>query len=66
MRFTLFWDQIDTVCFKYVVLDEAMVGVFQIHTKGAKSYNLRASQLVMQTVEREFKFQQPRLTYRCD
>lgn len=66
MRFTFLWDQIDTLCFKYIVIDEGTFGVLQLRTKGGKSCSLRASQLVMQAVEKEFKFQQPRLNYRCD
>ena len=66
MAFSVAWDQIDTICFKYVVLDNATLGVLQIRTKAAKSYQIRGSQMVMQAVEREFKFQQSRLNYRCD
>jgi len=66
LRFARLWDQIETICFKYVVIDEGTFGVLQIRTKGGKSYSLRASQLVMQAVEKEFRFQQPRLNYRCD
>lgn len=66
MRFTLLWDQIDAICFKYVAIDEGTFGVLQIRTKGAKSYSLRASQMVMQAVEKEFHFQQSRLNYRCN
>ncbi len=65
-QFALLWDQIDTICFKYVVLDEATVGVLQIRTKGGTSYLLRAAQMVMQAAEKEFRFQQSRLNYRCD
>ncbi len=65
-QFALLWDQIDTICFKYVVLDEATVGVLQIRNKGGTSYLLRAAQMVMQAAEKEFRFQQSRLNYRCD
>lgn len=65
-RFSVLWDQIDTICFKYVLLDKATVGVFLMRTNAAKSYQIRGSQLVMQAVEKEFRFQQPRLNYRCD
>ncbi len=65
-QFALLWDQIDTICFKYVVLDQAIVGVLQIRTRGGTSYLLRAAQMVMQAAEKEFRFQQSRLNYRCD
>jgi hypothetical protein len=64
--FSVVWDQIDTICFKYVLLDNATIGVFLIRTQSGKSYQIRASQFVMQAVEKEFRFRQPRLNYRCD
>ncbi|HVN76515.1 MAG TPA: hypothetical protein VMT19_09375 [Thermoanaerobaculaceae bacterium] len=65
-QFALLWDQVGTICFKYVVLDEATVGVLQIQSRGGASYNLRAPQAVMQSADKEFKFQQRRLNYRCN
>ena len=64
--FAVAWDQVDTVSFKYAVLDDATVGVATIRTKAGKSYQLRGSQMTVQSMEGEFKFQQPRLGYRCD
>ena len=64
--FSVIWDQIDTICFKYLVIDEATVGVLMIRTKAGKSFQVRASQMAMQAADGEVKFQQPRLNYRCD
>jgi hypothetical protein len=66
MRFTVVWGQIDAICFKYLVLDNATVGVLAIQTKGANSYQVRGSQMSIQAMEGEFKFRQSRLNYRCD
>ncbi len=64
--FALAWDQVDAVCFKYVVFDNATVGVATIRTNAGKSYQLRGPQMTFQAIEGEFKFRQPRLAYRCD
>jgi hypothetical protein len=66
MRFVLVWSQIDTICFKYLVLDEGTVGRLLIRTKAGKSYQVRGSQMTMSEMEGEFKFEQSRLNYRCD
>ncbi len=64
--FALTWDQVDTICFKYLVLDSATVGVVTLRTRAGKSFQLRAAQVTMQNMEGEFKFRQSRLDYRCE
>ncbi len=64
--FALAWDQVETVCFKYVTFENATVGVVTLRTVAGKSYQLRGPQMTFQAMEGELKFQQPRLAYRCD
>ncbi len=63
--FALAWDQVETVCIKYVTSENATVGVVTIRTVAGKSYQLRGPQMTLQPVEGELKFRQPRLAYRC-
>ena len=66
MGFAVTWDQVGTICFKYVVVDNLSIGMMIVRTKTGTAYQIRGSQLTVRAMEGDFRFKQSRLDYRCE